>query len=121
MDLLGEHLAEGAAEDGEVLAEDEDLAAVDGAPAGDDAVGVGALLEAGGVGPVAGQQVELVERARVEQVLDPLPGEQLALRVLALDRPLGAGVVRLVLALAQIVELGLHRVVRHGRPRYWRA
>ena len=29
----------------------------------------------------------------------------------------GAGVVGLLLALAQIVELGLHRVVRHDRPR----
>ena len=39
VDLLGEHLAQRAAEDGEVLAEHEHLAAVDGAPAGDDAVG----------------------------------------------------------------------------------
>ena len=44
VDLLGEHLAERAAEDGEVLAEDEHLAAVDRAPAGDDAVGVGPLV-----------------------------------------------------------------------------
>ena len=90
VDLLGEHLAERAAEDGEVLAEDEHLAAVDRAPAGDDTVGVGPLLEARGVGPVAGQQVELLERAGVEQVLDPLAGEQLALGVLALDRPLAS-------------------------------
>ncbi len=32
VDLLGEHLAEGAAEEREVLAEDEDLAAVDRCP-----------------------------------------------------------------------------------------
>ena len=62
VDLLGEHLAERAAEHGEVLGEHEHLAAVDRAPAGDDTVGVGPLLEAGGVGPVAGEQVELVER-----------------------------------------------------------
>ena len=43
VDLLGEHLAQRPAEDGEVLAEDAHLAAVDGAEAGDDAVGVGAL------------------------------------------------------------------------------
>ena len=63
VDLLGEHLAERAAEHGEVLGEHEHLAALDRAPAGDDAVGVRPLLEAGGVGPVPGEQVELVERA----------------------------------------------------------
>ena len=66
--------------------EHEHLAAVDRAPAGDDAVGVGPLLEPDAVGAVAGEHVELVERARVEQVLDALAGEQLALGVLALDR-----------------------------------
>ena len=64
VDLLGEHLAERAAEDGEVLAEDEHLATVDRAPARDHAVGVRPLLEAGGVGAVAGEQVELLERVR---------------------------------------------------------
>ena len=77
VDLLGEHLAERAAEDGEVLGEHEDLAAVDRAPPGDDTVGVGALLDAALVGPVAGEHVELVERALVEQVLDALAGEHL--------------------------------------------
>ena len=43
-DLLGVGLAERAAEDGEVLAEDEDQAAVDGAVPGDDAVAEDALL-----------------------------------------------------------------------------
>ncbi|CAB4833436.1 unannotated protein [freshwater metagenome] len=46
VDLLGEHLAEGATEYGEVLAEDEHLAAVDGAPAGDHTVGIGVLFQA---------------------------------------------------------------------------
>ena len=98
VDLLGEHLAEGAAEDGEVLREHEHLAPVDGAPAGDHAVGVRALLEARGVGAVAGEQVELVERALVEQVLDALAGQQLALGVLALDGSGRAGVERLLAA-----------------------
>ena len=40
---------------------DRDLAAVDGAPAGDDAVGVGTLGQADIVGPVPRQQVEFVE------------------------------------------------------------
>ena len=44
VDLLGVHLAERAAEDREVLAEHEDLAAVDGAPAGDDTVGERAVV-----------------------------------------------------------------------------
>jgi hypothetical protein len=43
-DLLAVDLAEAAAEDGGVLAEDADLAAVDGAVAGDDAVAKRALL-----------------------------------------------------------------------------
>src|SRR3546814_20880589 len=69
VDLLGEHLAEGAAEHSEVLAEYEHLAAVDRAPAGDHAVGVGALLQTAVVGAVAGEHVELVERPGVEQEL----------------------------------------------------
>ena len=115
VDLLGEHLAEGAAEDREVLGEDEDLAAVDRAPAGDHAVGVGPLLDAAGERPVAGQHVELVERARVEQDLDPLAGEQLALGVLALDRPLRAGLQGFFLALGQLLEALVHRVL-HRLP-----
>ena len=114
VDLLGEDLAEGAAEDGEVLREDEHLAAVDGAPAGDDTVGVGPLLEPGRRRAVAGQLVELVEGAVVEQVLDPLAGQQLALAVLALDGTLGAGVDGRLLALGQLVETFPHGVFGHG-------
>jgi hypothetical protein len=59
---------ERAAEDGEVLGEDADLAAVDRAVAGDDAVAVGAvLLQAERGRAVPGQLVELDERALVEQ------------------------------------------------------
>src|SRR3546814_17146128 len=72
VDLLGEHLAEGAAEHSEVLAEYEHLAAVDRAPAGDHAVGVGALLQTAVVGAGAGEQVELVDRPGVERELDAL-------------------------------------------------
>ncbi len=62
VDLLGEHLAERPAEDGEVLAENADPAAVDGAEPRDHAVGVGpVVLEAHAVGPVAGEHVELLE------------------------------------------------------------
>ncbi len=55
--------------------EDADLAAVDGAVAGDHAVAVGAaLLEAERRRAVPGQLVELDERALVEEQLDPLAG-----------------------------------------------
>ena len=114
MDLLGEHLAERATEHGEVLRVHEHLAGVDGAPTRDDTIGVRALVEAGGVGTVAGEEVEFLERARVEEVLDALAGKHLALLVLALDRPGGTGVIRLLPALAEVVQLLVHRIrVRH--------
>jgi hypothetical protein len=113
VDLLGEHLAERPAEDGEVLGEDEDLAAVDRAPPGDHAVGVGALEQAAVVRTVAGEHVELVERAGVEQELDPLAGEHLALGVLARDRLLGTRMERLLLALGQLGQPLAHRMFGH--------
>ncbi len=104
--LLGHHLAERAAEDGEVLAEDEDRAAVDLAVAGDDGVAPGpVLLHLEVVGAVADEGVELLEGAGIEQLLDPLAGGQLALRVLLLDRGLGGGVDRGLAELAQVGEL----------------
>ena len=104
MDLLGEHLAERAAEHREVLGEHEDLATVDRAPAGDDAVGERAgVLDAEAVGPVAGEHVELDEGAGVEQQLDALAGGELAALVLALD---GRGAPRVERLLAQRLELG---------------
>jgi hypothetical protein len=63
---------------------------VDGARARDDAVGVGTLFDPGLERPMAGEHVELLERSRVEQVLDALAGEHLALVVLALHRALGS-------------------------------
>ena len=66
------------------------------------------------MGAVAGEHVELVERARVEQVLDALAGEHLALGVLPLDRPLGAGVEGLLLALGQLGQALAHRVLGHA-------
>ena len=113
VDLLGEHLPQRATEDGEVLREDEHLAAVDGAPAGDHAVGVGPLVDQVGRHAMAGQHVELVERAGVEQVVDALAGQQLALGVLALDRALGPGVQRLFLALVELLDALGHGVLRH--------
>ncbi|MEJ7722559.1 MAG: hypothetical protein WKF58_19985 [Ilumatobacteraceae bacterium] len=45
----------------------------------------------------------------IEEILDPLPGEQLALGVLAFDRSIGAGMPRLVPTPAEIVDPVLHR------------
>ena len=68
-------------------------AAVDRAVAGDDGVAPGPLLvHVELVGPVPHEGVELLERAGVEQLLDPLAGGQLALGVLLRDRVLGGGV-----------------------------
>ena len=91
--LLAHDLAERAAEDREVLAEDADAAAVDRAVAGDDGVAPGpVLLHVELVRAVADERVELLEGAGVEQLLDPLAGGVLAACVLLLDRGLGAGV-----------------------------
>ena len=104
--LLRHHLAEAAAEDGEVLGEDEDGAAVDRAVAGDDGVAPGPfLLHLEVVGAVADEGVELLEGAGVEQLLDPLARGHLALRVLLLDRLLGGRVDRRLAQLAQVGEL----------------
>ena len=101
-DLLGEDLAQAAAEDGEVLAEEEDLAAVDRAVAGDDAVAQGRLSSR--PKPWARWRANMsssTKRARVEQQVDALAGGQLAARVLALDGRLGARVGGLLAQPAQ--------------------
>ena len=67
-DLLGVGLGEAAAEDGEVLGEDEDEAAVDAAVAGDDAVAGNLLLGHAEVeAAVLDELVELLEGALVEE------------------------------------------------------
>jgi hypothetical protein len=116
VDLVGEHLAQRAAEHGEVLREDEHLAPVDRAPAADDPVGVGAVVEAG-VGRAPGQEVELVERTGIEQQVDPLAGQELAAVVLPLARHVGAGSERLFLAFLEVGEPLAHRVVGHACKR----
>ena len=116
--LLRHHLAERAAEDGEVLAEDEHRPAVDRPVAGDHGVAVGPLLvHVELVRAVADEGVELLERARVEQLLDPLARGQLALRVLLLDRLLGGRVDRLLAQLAQVGELLLEGLGVAARAR----
>ena len=74
-----------SAEDREVLREHEHLPAVDQAVAGDDAVARDELLLHPEVAAaVRHQLVELLERARIEQQLDPLARRELAGLVLAL-------------------------------------
>ena len=105
-DLLAVHLAEAAAEHRGVLAEDADVAAVDGAVAGDDAVAERAVLGQPEVGAaVLGQRVEFDERTLVEQRQDALAGGELALGVHLLDRGLADRVQRLLGPLAQVGQL----------------
>ena len=119
-DLLGEDLAERAAEDGEVLREDEDLAPEHRPVAGDDGVAVGPLVHHPEVRlAVAHVAVELDERARIAELLGALAGEEAALVAAPLHRALAAGVQRLLPQLLHAPELGLGRplVVRRGHPR----
>ena len=84
-DLLGVGLPQGAADDGEILAEDEHLAAVDGAVAGDHPVTRVALVLVREPAAADLEDVELLERALVQQQFDALARGQLALAVLILD------------------------------------
>jgi hypothetical protein len=91
-DLLAEDLTQRPAEDGEVLGEHGDGAAVDGAVPGDDAVAVGAVaVLAERDRAVSGVLVHLDERPLVEQQLEPFAGRLLAAGVLLLDGALGSG------------------------------
>ena len=109
-DLLRVRLRQRAAEHGKILGEDEDRAAVDGAPAGDHAVaGDLRLLHAELVGAVLDEHVELLERVLVHQELDPFARGQLAALVLRLDAPLAAAAARAGAALFELVENVLHR------------
>src|SRR3712207_965750 len=120
-DLLAVDLAEAAAEHRDVLGEDADRAPVDGAVADDDAVPEGSLgLHAEGGGAVASELVELGERARVQQRLDPLAGGHLARSVLLLHGALGARVGGLLHATLEVRQLAGGRVdvdiARDGVP-----
>ena len=63
------------------------------------------------------EAVELDERARVEQLLESLPGEQLAALALARDVLLAARVQRLLAQLLEPAKLRLGRVVDLGHRR----
>ena len=105
-DFLAVHLAEGAAEHCGVLAEHADVAAVDGAVAGDHAVAGGAVgFQAEVLAAVLGQRVELDEGILVQQRQDAFPGGELAFGVHLLHGGLTDWVQRLFGALAQISKL----------------
>jgi hypothetical protein len=75
-----------AAEHGKILGKDKGLAAVHGAPAGDDAVARHfCLLHAEFGRAVLDEHIEFLETSLVEQELDALPRGQLAAGVLRLD------------------------------------
>src|SRR5579872_3726780 len=86
---------ERAAEHGEVLGEHERPAAVDGAPAGDDAIARHLGLIHAELGrAVLDEHVEFLETALVEQELDPLAGGELAARMLGRDALFAAAEAR---------------------------
>src|SRR5581483_9470878 len=117
-DLLREDLAERAAEDGEVLREEEDLAAEDRAVAGDDGVAVRTAVHHPEVRlAVADVAVELDERAGVAELLRALAGEEAALLAALRDGPLAARVERLLPQLLEPLEFPRGRLVSLGhRP-----
>jgi hypothetical protein len=87
-DLLGERLSQAAAEDREVLREDEHAPALDRAVPGHHAVAVGPVLHHVEVrAAVLDERIQLDERPRVEQRLHSLTREQLPPLVVPLDRP----------------------------------
>ena len=80
-----------AAEHREVLREDIDHAAVDGAPAGDHTIAGDAVLVRPKIGvAMFDEHVELLKTVFVEQKLQPLPRGQLAALVLRVDPGLAA-------------------------------
>src|SRR6185312_622578 len=91
--------------------EDEGLAAVDRAPAGDDTVArhLG-LLHAEFGRAVLDEHVELLERALVEQELDALAGGQFAAGMLRLDALLAAAKLGARAPFLEGVQDVLHRL-----------
>src|SRR5207248_1790719 len=111
-DLLREDLAQRAAEDGEVLGEEEDLAAEDGAVAGDDRVTVRAIIGHPELDlAVTDIAVELDERAGVAELLGALAGEEATFLAALRDGLLAARVERLAAQLLEPRELARRRVV----------
>src|SRR4029077_12587130 len=104
-DLLGGDLAQRPAEDRGVIRGDRDRASVDLAEPGDDPIpGDPAIFHTESVGAMRREDVELDERARVEQHLDAISGGRLA-RGAPLVGRLGLRVQGLVAPLPVLVDL----------------
>ena len=115
--LLGVRFRQRAAEHREVLGEDVDHAAVDGAPAGDHAVARDlGLLHAEVGAAVLDVHVELLEGVLVHQELDALARRELAALVLGVDARLPAAEAGLRPALLQLFDDFLHDRSLEGRP-----
>ena len=96
-DLVGVGLGERAAEHREVLREDVDRPAVHRAGPADDAVsGDARLLHVEVAAAVKDEGIELEERARIEQEIDPLVRRELPLAVLARGSLRPAALARLL-------------------------
>ena len=105
-ELFCVRLAEGAVEYSGVLAEDANFAAVDGAIAGDDAVGVRTIVLTAEVGrAVAGEGIGLDERTLVEQLLDALASAQVSCGMDCLEGLGAHGGARLAEAVVEILDL----------------
>src|SRR5581483_11821701 len=98
-------LGERAAEDREVLREDEDAPAVDLAMARDDRVAEVVLLVEAELGRAVDHElVHLLERAGVEQDVEAFAGGELAALVLRFDAPGAAAQARLLLHLQEALQ-----------------
>lgn len=114
-DLFGVPLRKRAAEDGEVLAEDIDEAAVDRAAAGDDTVARHYLVLHSEIGAIMLDiGVEFFERALVEKHVKPFARGQLALGVLRVDALLPAPKSGGGAAAFHFGDIGGHRLLRQN-------
>src|SRR5690606_18597320 len=110
-DLLRMGLGERATQNGEVLAEDIDLTAVDGAPAGDNAIAGDLLFGHAEVGRAVGDEhIVFFEAAFVEQHFDTLTCRQLALGMLGVNTALAAAKARLGAPLLQLFQNRAHQI-----------
>ena len=60
------------------------------------------------MGAMAGQHIELVKAARVEQVVDALTGQHFAFCVLTLNRSLRSGIAGGLLTVEEVIEAFFH-------------
>ena len=104
--LLADHLGQGAAHDGEVLGEGEDLAVFHLAVAGYHGVAQRAAIAQAEVGDAVGNEgVQFVKGAFVHQAFQPLAGGELATPVLLVNAVLSAAQPRLAAHGIQFFQL----------------